>query len=81
MLEEIRNTFNDIRDAINEMGGDLSYCDSPTTYAQSILNLRTSGEGSGKSLLFVPVFKSSETKPSRPTTSMSADNPTNYPSG
>ena len=81
MLEEVKQTFNDIRDAIIEMGVDVDYCDSPAEYASKILSITTGGEGSGKTLLFVPVFKSSTTKPSKPTGTMSASNPTNYPSG
>ena len=78
MLEEVKQIFNDIRDAIIEMGVDVDYCDSPAEYASKILSI--SGGGS-RSLLFVPVFKSSETKPEKPTDTMSASNPTNYPSG
>lgn len=81
MLEEVKQTFNDIRDAIIEMGVDVDYCDSPAEYASKILSITTGGEGSGKTLLFVPVFKSSTIKPSKPTGTMSASNPTNYPSG
>lgn len=81
MLEEVKQTFNDIRDAIIEMGVDVDYCDSPAEYASKILSITTESEGSGKTLLFVPVFKSSTTKPSKPTGTMSASNPTNYPSG
>ena len=78
MLEEVKQIFNDIRDAIIEMGVDVDYCASPAEYASKILSI--SG-GGGRSLLFVPVFKSSETKPEKPTDTMSASNPTNYPSG
>lgn len=78
MLEEIKQAFEDIKDAIIEQGINVDYCDSPTTYANKILQING---GSGNTLLFVPVFKSSETKPAKPTKQMSATDPTDYPDG
>ena len=79
MLEAIRQTFNDIRDAIIEMGVDVDYCDSPTTYPRKILSISRSG--GGNTLLFIPVYKASETKPAKPVTPMSAEDPTTFPEG
>ena len=77
MLEAIKNTFNDIRDAIKSRGVDVDDCESPTTYAGKIMKIG----GSGETLLFIPVFKSSTTKPAKPTTEMNVNSPTNYPNG
>lgn len=83
MLETIKETFNDIRDAIVEMGVDVDPCDSPTTYADRILDIGSNVEGGGvgRTILFIPVFKEASSKPAKPTTTMSANNPTAYPSG
>lgn len=78
MLEKIKQTFEDIRNAIVEKGVEVDPCDSPTTYANSILNISQDG---GKTMVFIPVFKSSEMKPDTPTSSISASNPTDYPEG
>ena len=79
MLEKIKETFDDIKNAIVEMGVDVDYCDSPTTYASKILQI--SREGSGNTLLFITVFKVADTKPSAPEAQMSATTPTEYPEG
>ena len=78
MLEEIKQTFENIRNAIQERGVEVGECESPSTYPSRILSI---GGSSGNSFLFVPVFKSSETKPSKPIAPISMSDPTNYPSG
>lgn len=78
MLEEIKNTFDNIRDALIEAGADVSECDSPTTYANRILSL---AQGTGLNVTCIPAFKSSETKPETPTTPASASEPQNLPDG
>lgn len=78
MLEEIKNTFDNIRDALIEAGADVSECDSPTTYANRILSL---AQGTGLNVTCILAFKSSETKPETPTTPASASEPQNLPDG
>lgn len=77
MLGQIKQTFNDIKDAIRKRGVTVDECDSPTTYASKILSIGNSGA----SVLFIPVFKASATKPLKPTSAMSSSTPTNYPEG
>ena len=77
MLEKIKKTLNDIKNAIVERGVTIDPCDSPSTYANKILAINNNGVA----MAFIPVFKESESKPEKPTTTMSALNPTDYPSG
>ena len=77
MLEKIKKTLNDIKSAIIERGVEVGDCDSPSTYASKILAINNNGVA----MAFIPVFKVSDSKPARPTTTMSALNPTNYPDG
>ena len=77
MLEKIKKTLNDIKSAIIERGVEVGDCDSPSTYASKILAINNNGVA----MAFIPVFKVSDSKPIRPTTTMSALNPTNYPDG
>lgn len=76
MIEEIKQVFDDIRDAIIEMGGDIDVCTSPEEYDKAIKTL-----AGNNAVLCVPIFKSSNLKPDTPTTPLSANNPTNYPEG
>lgn len=76
MINEVKRIFDDIRDAIIEMGGNIDICTSPDDYDSAIKSL-----AGNNAVLFVPVFKSSDVKPDRPTTQMSSNNPTSYPDG
>lgn len=76
MINEVKRIFDDIRDAIIEMGGNIDICTSPDDYDSAIKAL-----AGNNAVLFVPVFKSSDVKPDRPTTQMSSNDPTAYPAG
>ena len=76
MIEEVKRIFDDIRDAIIEMGGNIDVCTSPEDYDEAIKTL-----AGNNAVLFVPVFKSSEIKPDTPTSPMSSSTPTAYPDG
>jgi len=78
MLDEIKKTFNNIKNAIIEKGVQIDDCDSPKTYANKILEIKQQGD---QTFLFIPVFKSSSTKPAKPTGTMSISNPTAFPEG
>ena len=76
MIEEIKRIFDDIRDAIIEMGGNIDFCTSPEDYDEAIKTLI-----GNNAVLCVPVFKSSDLKPDTPTSVMSSNAPTAYPEG
>lgn len=76
MIEEIKQIFDDIRDAIQEMGGGDMKCVSPAQYPEYIRSL-----SGNNAVLFVPVFKSSDTKPEKPVGILNPASPRNYPSG
>ena len=76
MIEEVKQIFDDIRDAIIEMGGNIDVCSSPEEYAEAIKELT-----GNTAVLFIPCFKSSESKPSTPIKTMSPADPTDYPEG
>ena len=76
MIEEVKRIFDDIRDAIIEMGGDIDMCSSPEEYAEAIKDL-----SGNNAVLFIPCFKASETKPATPTKTVSPADPTDYPTG
>lgn len=76
MIEEVKQIFDDIRDAIIEMGGNIDVCSSPEEYAEAIKELT-----GNTAVLFIPCFKSSELKPPTPTKTMSPADPTDYPEG
>lgn len=78
MLEKIKQVFDDIKSAIVEKGGTVGECDSPTTYANKILNL---SPGSGSGMVMIPAFKASATKPETPTTPITSEMPIQYPDG
>lgn len=70
MLEQVRKVLNDIKGAIVERGVDVGDCDSPTTYPSRILSIP---DDSPVSVTFIPVFKASDTKPAKPSTTPSLD--------
>lgn len=76
MIEEIKKIFDDIRDAIIEMGGDIDLCTSPEAYDEAIKTL-----AGNNAVLCVPVFRSSDIKPATPTTPLSVSTPNVYPDG
>lgn len=78
MIEEVKQIFDDIRDAIIEMGGDVDVCTSPEEYAETIKTL-----SGNNAVLCVPVFKRSDVKPTRPATPLNISNPgpDAYPDG
>ena len=76
MIEEVKKIFDDIRDGIIEMGGDISVCTSPEEYAEAIKGL-----SGNNAVIFIPCFKVSETKPETPVKTMSPADPTDYPEG
>lgn len=76
MIEEVKKIFDDIRDGIIEMGGDITACTSPEEYAEAIKGL-----SGNNAVLFIPCFKASDTKPETPTKTMSPADPTDYPEG
>jgi len=76
MIEEIKRIFDDIRDAIIEMGGNIDFCTSPEDYDEAIKTLI-----GNNAVLCVPVFKSSDLKPDTPISVMSSNAPTAYPEG
>lgn len=76
MIEEVKKIFDDIRDGIIEMGGDISVCTSPEEYAKAIKGL-----SGNNAVIFIPCFKASDTKPETPTKEMSPADPTDYPEG
>lgn len=76
MIEEIKQIFDDIKDSIQEMGGGDMECVSPAQYPEYIRSL-----SGNNAVLFVPVFKSSETKPEKPVGTLNPASPRNYPSG
>ncbi|MBQ8132505.1 MAG: hypothetical protein IJ193_08445 [Bacilli bacterium] len=76
MIEEVKRIFDDIRNAIIEMGGNIDICTSPEDYDEAIKTL-----AGNNAVLFLPVFKQSDTKPAKPTKQMSSNEPTEFPDG
>ena len=71
-LDTIKNTFQEIKDAIVEKGVEVDDCDSPTVYPTKIREIQGSGGGGtiitdGPTRLTVMAFRSSEEAPSAPT--------------
>lgn len=82
-LKKVSKATSDIKDAINDMGGNCDECASITTLASAVRAIPTTGTGTGDSLFTVLAFKQSTSKPSTPTGgswNSSADSIT-YPSG
>ena len=71
-LDTIKNTFQEIKDAIVEKGVEVDDCDSPTVYPTKIREIQGSGGGGtiitdGATRLTVIAFKSAAETPSTPT--------------
>ena len=71
-LDTIKNTFQEIKDAIVEKGVEVDDCDSPTVYPTKIREIQGSGGGGtiitdGDTRLTVMVFKAAAETPSTPT--------------
>ena len=71
-LDTIKNTFQEIKDAIIEKGVEVDDCDSPTVYPTKIREIQGSGGGGtiitdGATRLTVIAFKAAAETPSTPT--------------
>lgn len=71
-LDTIKNTFQEIKDAIVEKGVEVDDCDSPTVYPTKIREIQGSGGGGtiitdGSTRLTVIAFKAAAETPSTPT--------------
>lgn len=71
-LDTIKNTFQEIKDAIVEKGVEVDDCDSPTVYPTKIREIQGSGSGGtiitdGSTRLTVIAFKAAAETPSTPT--------------
>ena len=71
-LDTIKNTFQEIKDAIVEKGVEVDDCDSPTVYPTKIREIQGSGGGGtiitdGATRLTVMAFKAAAETPSTPT--------------
>ena len=71
-LDTIKNTFQEIKDAIVEKGVEVDDCDSPTVYPTKIREIQGSGGGGtiitdGATRLTVIAFKAAAETPSTPT--------------
>lgn len=71
-LDTIKNTFQEIKDAIIDQGVEVDDCDSPTVYPTKIREIQGSGGGGtiitdGDTRLTVIAFKAASETPSTPT--------------
>lgn len=71
-LDTIKNTFQEIKDAIIDQGVEVDDCDSPTVYPTKIREIQGSGGGGtiitdGATRLTVMAFKAAAETPSTPT--------------